>query len=284
MISRVYARVIYQHEPATDATSEGLSVFLVASDPDGIENLSSFYVISDTQSCSGRWTAPPGSSSTAEGETWIGSNNLFMPGCSGGARGGLPGAILQNAGGDTVEETFTVASRETSAAAAAYPTASVSEGAIHLGGAYQSADVWTYGKDGRFVATFTASRKGPALDAQKMAAGVPARPRVSRSASSRRMPKAGTGPFRAPTRWARCPLHPQPCLRDSRALYCAPWTPTFLRLTRGRPALAPFFSTGQAGQSRCRRSLSASSTQSPAGWSMIPWRYGPARSGLRGMQ
>ena len=34
VISRVYARVIYQHDTGTDATSEGLSVFLVASDPE----------------------------------------------------------------------------------------------------------------------------------------------------------------------------------------------------------------------------------------------------------
>lgn len=173
VISRVYARVIYQHDTATDATSEGLSVFLVASDPNGIENLSSFYVICDTAELFWKVDSTSWVSSTAEGETWIGSNNLFMPGGAAVPAGDYR-VILQNAGGDTVEETFTVASRETSAAAAAYPTASVSEGAIHLGGAYQSADVWTYGKDGRFTATFAASRKGPGLDVQKMAAGVPA--------------------------------------------------------------------------------------------------------------
>ena len=128
-------------------------------------------MISDTAELFWKVDSTSWVSSTAEGETWIGSNNLFMPGGAAVPAGDYR-VILQNAGGDTVEETFTVASRETSAAAAAYPTASVSEGAIHLGGAYQSADVWTYGKDGRFVATFTASRKGPALDAQKMAAGV----------------------------------------------------------------------------------------------------------------
>ena len=79
VISRVYAHVVYTHDSATGSTSEGLSVFLVASDPDGIENLRSFYVINDDAELFWKVDSTTWVSSTAEEESWIGSNNLFMP-------------------------------------------------------------------------------------------------------------------------------------------------------------------------------------------------------------
>lgn len=172
-ISRVYGRVIYQHDAGTGAFSEGLSVFLVASDPSGMENLSSFYVINDDAELFWEVDSTAWVSSTAEGETWIGSNTLVMQ-ASQPVPAGSYRVLLQNAGGDTVEETFTVSAREVQAAAAAYPAASVNGGAIHLSGPYDSMEVWTYGKDGKYVASFPATRKGPPLEVQKMAAASPA--------------------------------------------------------------------------------------------------------------
>jgi hypothetical protein len=172
-ISRVYARIVYQHDAAAGASTEGLSVFLVASDPDGMENLRSFYVINDDAELFWKVESNSWISSTAEGETWIGSNNLAMPG-SQAVPAGKYRVLLQNAGGDTVEQSFTLPSRETSASEAAYPGAAVKEGAIQVTGAYDSVEIWTYGKDGKFVASFPATRKGPALSIQKMVASTPA--------------------------------------------------------------------------------------------------------------
>jgi hypothetical protein len=172
-ISRVYARVIYQHDTATGAYSEGLSVFLVATDPDGLENLRSFYVINDDAELFWEVGSTSWISSTAEGETWIGSNNLVMPG-SQAVPAGSYRVLLQNAGGDTTEQTFTLAARGVSASDAAYPSATVKGGLITVGGLYASVDIWTYGKDGKYVASFPAERKGPALSVQRMAAASPA--------------------------------------------------------------------------------------------------------------
>lgn len=172
-ISRVYARVIYQHDVATGASSEGLSVFLVATDPDGLENLRSFYVINDESELFWQVDSTGWVTSTAEGETWIGSNSLRMPGTQAVPAGSYR-VLLQNAGGDTAEEAFTVSHREVTASDAAYPSAAVKDGLITISGAYPAVDLWAFGKDGKFVAAFPASRKGPPLSVQKMVAASPA--------------------------------------------------------------------------------------------------------------
>jgi len=171
-ISRVYTRVIYQHDVSTGASSEGLSVFLVATDPDGAENLRSFYVINDEAELFWQVDSTSWVSSTAEGETWIGSNNLAMPG-SQAVPAGSYRVLLQNAGGDTAEEAFTVSPREATASDAAYPGAAVKDGLITIAGPYPSVDVWTYGRDGKFIATFPADRRGPPLSVQKMTMASP---------------------------------------------------------------------------------------------------------------
>ena len=172
-ISRVYARIIYQHDTATGANSEGLSVFLVASDPDGVENLRTFYVINDDAELFWKVESNSWISSTAEGETWIGSNNLVIPAAQAVPAGSYR-VLLQNAGGDTVEQSFTLPSRVISASDAAYPGAAVKDGAILVTGAYDPVEIWTYGRDGKFVANFPATRKGPAPSIQKMVASTPA--------------------------------------------------------------------------------------------------------------
>jgi hypothetical protein len=171
-ISRVYAKVMYQHDTSTGADSEALSVFLVASDPDGMENLSSFYVINDDAQLFWKVDSSSWVSSTAEAEAWIGSNTLFMP-ASTQVPAGSYRVLLENSGGDTVEQTFSIAPREIAAAQAAYPSASVADGAIQVSGPYDSVEIWTYGKDGKFAASFPVSRKGPALEVAKMAAASP---------------------------------------------------------------------------------------------------------------
>ncbi|HVO40325.1 MAG TPA: hypothetical protein VMV03_14940 [Spirochaetia bacterium] len=172
-IARIYARVVYQHDTATGTSSEGLSVFLVASDPDGLENLSSFFVINDDAELFWKVDSASWITSTAEGETWVGSNSLDMPtGMS--VPAGSYRVILQNAGGDTAEETFSVPGRPVSAGGASYPSATVRDGAIQVAGSWQSLEVWTYGKDGKFAASFPATKKGPPLAVSSMAAAVPA--------------------------------------------------------------------------------------------------------------
>jgi hypothetical protein len=81
-ITRAFARVVYVNDLASGTKQETLGVFLVASDPDGIENLSAFYVIDDGAELF--WKVDSGSwiTTTADGETWIGVSSLVMPGAA----------------------------------------------------------------------------------------------------------------------------------------------------------------------------------------------------------
>ncbi len=171
-ISRVYAQVIYQHDTASGTSSEGLSVFLVASDPDGLENLSSFYVINDDAELFWQVNSTSWITSKAEGEAWIGSNTLTMPG-SAAVPAGDYRVLLENAGGDTAEQTFTLAARSVSAAKADYPAAAVKNGAISVSGPFDSYEIWTYGKDGKFVASFPVTRRELPMAGQRIAAASP---------------------------------------------------------------------------------------------------------------
>ena len=127
VIARSYARVIYVDDVSHDAKSETLGVYLVASDPDGMENLSAFYVIDDDAELFWKVDKTAWESSTAEGESWIGASTLSMPGDS-PLPSGVYRVVLQNVGGDTVEDTITVPERSVSALQASYPTVTVQDG------------------------------------------------------------------------------------------------------------------------------------------------------------
>jgi hypothetical protein len=172
-ISRIFARAIYVHDAASGTNSETLGVFLVASDPDGVENLSAFYVINDDAELFWKVESGAWATSTAEGENWIGSTSLCMPG---GTR--LPSGpyrvVLQDASGDTVEDTVTIPARSVGAADAAYPTTSVAGGIIKVSGPYAGFEVWTYSTDGRFVAAFPAGGRSPPLEIRNVLSSSPA--------------------------------------------------------------------------------------------------------------
>jgi hypothetical protein len=173
VISRVYARAIYVRDAGSGVSSETLGVFLVANDPEGLENLSAFYVINDEAELF--WKVESGSwaTSTAEGESWIGSTSLSMP-ASARLPAGRYRVVLQDVGGDTVEDTVTIPARTVGAAEAKYPSSSVAGGIIKVSGPYASYEVWTYGSDGKFVAAFPAGGKSPALEMNAVVSASPA--------------------------------------------------------------------------------------------------------------
>jgi hypothetical protein len=172
VISRVFSRITCVRDPQSGQVSEALSVFLVASDPDGIEDLSAFYVIGDDAELF--WKVESGSwvKSTAEGETWIGTNSLALP-ASLPLPGGEYRVVLQDAGGETVEQTFTIPSDRPSPVEQAYPRAEVKNGAIVVTGPYEKPEVRVYGSDGRFKMSFAAGKSAQPLELSRIAAAVP---------------------------------------------------------------------------------------------------------------
>jgi hypothetical protein len=174
VISRVYARVIYVHDAVTGADTETLGVFLVASDPDGMENLKSYYVINDDAELFWKVDDTSWSSTSAEGESWIGTSSLAMPG-SAPVPPGRYRVVLQSAGGDTVEDGFTLPERDEQAAKAVYPSAAVTDGVIRISGPARNYEIWVYDKGGRFMASVPEPGKNPSASVKSIvaAANVP---------------------------------------------------------------------------------------------------------------
>jgi hypothetical protein len=173
VLSRVFGRVIYAHDSTTNTNSETLGVFLVASDPDGTENLSAFYVINDDAQLfwkvdNGTWVT-----SNAEGEAWIGTTSLSMPGTAPIPPGEYR-VVLQANGGATVEDTLTVPVRTVTAADAKYPAAVVEDGLIKVSGAAAGFEIRVYGRYGTFAGAFPSVGSSKTVPLQTVEAALPA--------------------------------------------------------------------------------------------------------------
>jgi hypothetical protein len=173
VISRVFGRIIYVNDVKTGERSETLGVFLVASDPEGLEDLSAFYVIDDDAELFWKVDRSAWITSVAEGETWIGVSSLLMPSAAPFPAGSYR-VVLQSVGGDTVEDTITVPARTATPPDADYPAATVDSGTIRIKGAAASCEVWVYGSDGAFSGAFPLDGRAPTLSVAAVTGSSPA--------------------------------------------------------------------------------------------------------------
>jgi len=171
VLSRVMGRVVYVHD--TGRSSETLGVYLVASDPDGMENLSAFYVINDDAQLFWKVDRASWISATAEGESWIGTASLGMPGDSPFPPGEYR-VVLQANDGATVEDSFTLPSRQVTPSTARFPGATVDAGYVKVTGVTGPYEVWVYGKDGKFGGTFSSAGPASPVSVESIQASSPA--------------------------------------------------------------------------------------------------------------
>jgi hypothetical protein len=151
VISRVFAQPVFVRDVERGVTWARLGVFLVASDPDGQDDLSAFYVINDEAELfwkveSSAWVAV-----TAEGESWVGSNTLAMPGAEAPPAGDYR-VVLQDQGGETVEDTFTIppiGMPEEST----WPSAILEDDTITVVNPQEIVQAWFYSRDGKLART-----------------------------------------------------------------------------------------------------------------------------------
>lgn len=171
-ISRIAARLTVTRDPETRRVTETLGVFLAATDPDGQEDMQAFYVIHDGAELFWKVEAGQWVTGTAEGEQWIGTNTLAVP-------DGLPfpggeyRVVLQDAAGETAEQSFTLPDDRPAAAEMAFPRAEVKEGAIVVSGPYASPEVRVLGPDGRHRMSFAAGKAAGPLEIRRIAAAIP---------------------------------------------------------------------------------------------------------------
>ncbi len=148
-ISRVFAQPIFVHDLAAKSDWVRLGVFVVATDPDGQDDLDSLYVINDAAELYWKIGKDAWVSATAEGEPWIGTNTFTVPG------GAPPPAgeyrvVLQDLAGETVEDTFTLP-RMDFPSAGAYPGAAIGAEEVAVSGGGDTTQLWIVGKDGKQV-------------------------------------------------------------------------------------------------------------------------------------
>jgi hypothetical protein len=151
VISRVYAMPVFARDLERGVTWARLGVFLVATDPDGQDDLSAFYVINDDAELywkveRGAWIA-----ATAEGESWIGSNSLAMPGADPPPPGDYR-VVLQDQGGDTAEDTFAISTLE-QPGESAWPAAALEDDTITVTNRQEVTQAWFYSREGKLALT-----------------------------------------------------------------------------------------------------------------------------------
>jgi hypothetical protein len=151
VISRVFAQPVFVRDIERSITWSRLGVFLVATDPDGQDDLSAFYVINDEAELywkveSGAWVTV-----TAEGESWVGSNSLAMPGADPPPPGDYR-VVLQDQGGETVEDTFTIPPLGTPEESA-WPSAVLEDDTITVAKRQEVMQAWFYSREGKLTLT-----------------------------------------------------------------------------------------------------------------------------------
>lgn len=151
VITRVFAQPVFVRDVERNVTWCRLGVFLMATDPDGQDDLSAFYVINDEAELfwkveSGAWVT-----ATAEGESWVGSNTLAMPGSDPPPPGDYR-VVLQDQGGETVENSFSIAPVETPGQSA-WPSASLEDDVITVANRQDVTQVWVTSRDGKLATT-----------------------------------------------------------------------------------------------------------------------------------
>ena len=151
VITRVFAQPVFVRDVERNVTWCRLGVFLMATDPDGQDDLSAFFVINDEAELfwkveSGAWVT-----ATAEGESWVGSNTLAMPGAEAPPAGDYR-VVLQDQGGETVEDTFTIPAL-TQPEESAWPSATFEDDTITVANPQETVQAWFYSRDGKLTLT-----------------------------------------------------------------------------------------------------------------------------------
>jgi len=163
-ISRVFHQIILVHDLQAGTYSSRLSVFVVGNDPDGNDTLSDLYVINDDAELYWTVSKKDWSTANAEGESWLGTNDLRMP--QGAAfPTGTYRVVLEGEGGDTAEQSFDISDAGPDPSKVTYPSVNIRDGEIHVSSSGPTPELWVFTNDGRFIARFSSDGTNGATSA-----------------------------------------------------------------------------------------------------------------------
>ncbi len=157
-IGSLYWQLNLVDDREQDLLFYALSVFVQASDSDGVEDLEEIYIIHDDEELFWRldretWLT------RAEGDvTWVGTNSISLP-----AGRTLPGGeyriLLTDAGGESAETSFILKTHELPQPRRLLPTVTVDADTIRVAGGQKNYTLWLYDGAGEYLAALLLNQK-----------------------------------------------------------------------------------------------------------------------------
>jgi len=135
-----------------DIVYERLSFFIRAYDEDGFDDIDKIFIVNDNKELFWEVSHTLWYEANWEGETWIGSNSIFMNDFSNFPRGEYR-IILQDIGGESVESYFLLDSVEMEYIEIKFPEPEVKDEIINIAGEAEVYSLWIYDRKWDLIST-----------------------------------------------------------------------------------------------------------------------------------
>ena len=149
-IAETFWQLNLVRNPESGATHESLSLFLHVTDENGLSDLDSIYLLSDSDELYWRLDSSNWQHSEKNGELWVGSNSIEMPNRSALPRGKYR-VLLSNLAGERVDDSIYVSADHLNPGKTGFPTLKIGGGRVELGGGPPDSTLWIYNGVGQLV-------------------------------------------------------------------------------------------------------------------------------------
>jgi len=148
-IIQVQWQVILFQNRLLNAVYPKLSIFIRATDEDGMEDLNAIYFINDEAELYWSLLAEKWDKASVRGVEWIGSNGLVMPDKS-PLPAGTYRILLEDLSGQTAETQIYLKREELDFSRAVFPAVTVTDNVLSLSGNFSQAEIWLYDSNDQF--------------------------------------------------------------------------------------------------------------------------------------
>lgn len=149
-IAETFWQVNLVRSPTQGDVQERLSLFVHVSDSEGISDLSSIYLLSDSSELYWRIDPSNWQSRDANGELWVGSNYLEMPDGSAIPRGKYR-VLLSNLAGERATSDIFISTERVSLSHAPFPKLSIAGDVVRVTSRFARTTLWLYNDIGDVV-------------------------------------------------------------------------------------------------------------------------------------
>ena len=147
-INQLFWQITKYHDIENNFFYDRLSVFVEVYDADGIDDISTIYIINDAEELFWKIDEENQVYKMVNNENWFGSNNIVMNDFSGFPLGRYRAVVIDDAG-EREETTFVISSYDKRFAANQFPSAVVEDNTISFSA--NTEVIWFYSQDMRFI-------------------------------------------------------------------------------------------------------------------------------------